>query len=156
MRSCMNRLCVIVALLSSVSAWAISVSVSSPTDNASVTSPVTIRASASPSVGDTITGWHIYVDGVDSYSAGAVTRIDTNLSVPNGTHTLVVRAWDTSGAFADQTLTVNVAGQGVTVNLSTPGNGATVFSPVDFSATAVSANPITAWHVYVDGNDAFS
>lgn len=152
----MSRLCVIVALLSGVSAWAISVNVSSPGDNASVTSPVTVTASASPGAGFTVTGWHIYIDGVDSYSAGAVTGINTNLTIPTGTHTLVVRAWDSSGAFADQTVTVNVAAQGVTVNLSAPGNGATAYSPVDFSATAVSANPITAWHIYVDGTDAFS
>jgi len=156
MQSRMIRLCCLLMLLSSVSAFAISVNVSTPANNSTVTSPVTIRASATPSSGDVITGWHIYVDGNDSYSAGGVTGIDTSLSIPNGTHTVVVRAWDSSGADADQTLTLNVTGQGVTVDVSTPTNGATVFSPVDFQARAVSANPITGWHIYVDGNDSFS
>ena len=143
-------------LLSSVSALAVSVNVSTPANNATVTSPVMVKASATSGSGEVITGWHIYIDGNDSYSAGGVTGIDTKLTIPTGTHTVVVRAWDSSGADADQTLTLNVAGQGVTVDLSTPTEGATVFSPVDFQAKAVSANPITGWHIYVDGNDSFS
>jgi hypothetical protein len=143
-------------VMSSISALAISMNVSTPANNASVTSPVTIRASATPGSGYVITGWHIYVDGNDSYSAGGVTGIDTSLSMPNGTHTVVVRAWDSSGADADETLTLNVVSQGVTVDVSMPSNGATVFSPVDFQARAVSANPITGWHIYVDSNDSFS
>ena len=152
----MSLLSALFFLLSAASAAAISVSVSSPTNNVNVTSPVEINASASPTAGYVITGWHVYVDSVDSYSSGAVSAIDTDLTIANGTHTLVVRAWDSSGAFADQTLTVNVVNQGVTVTVSAPSSGATVFSPAYITAKAVSAYPITGWHVYVDNVDSFS
>ncbi|HTD24127.1 MAG TPA: hypothetical protein VK738_15825 [Terriglobales bacterium] len=143
-------------LVCSVSASAIAVSVSSPANNSNVTSPVNINASATPTPGYVITGWHIYADGVDSYSSGAVNAINTNLTIANGTHTVVVRAWDSSGAFASQTLTLNFVAQGVTVSVSSPLNGATAYSPAHINANAISANPITGWHVYVDSVDSFS
>src|SRR5579864_1449417 len=153
MRSCMSRLCLTVAILSSVSALAVSVNISSPTDNASVTSPLTLRASAVPGSGQQLTGWQVYIDGnsTSAYSAYGVSGIDTSLNVPDGTHTIQVKVWDGSGNDADQTITVNVVNHGVTVDVRSPGNGATVFSPVDFEARAVSAHPITGWHIYVDG-----
>src|SRR5579864_764546 len=153
MRSCMSRLCLTVAILSSVSALAVSVNISSPTDNASVTSPLTLRASAVPGSGHQLTGWQVYIDGnsTSAYSAYGVSGIDTALNVPDGTHTIQVKVWDGSGNDADQTITVNVVNHGVTVDVRSPGNGATVFSPVDFEARAVSAHPITGWHIYVDG-----
>src|SRR5690348_4548366 len=143
-------------LVFTISAFATTVSVSAPANNANVTSPVNFRASATPTSGYVITGWHIYVDGVDSYSSGAVTSINTNLTISNGSHQVVVRAWDSSGTYASQTLTVNVVSQGVTVNVTAPANGATVYSPADIQAKATSAYPITGWHIYVDGTDSYS
>ena len=132
-----------------------SVTVSTPANNSNVISPTNIQASATPSSGHTISGWHIYIDSVDSYSAGAVTSINTSLSMSSGQHTVIVRAWDTSGAYGDQTLNVNVAPQGVAVNISTPANGASVNSPVNIQASAQSAHTITGWHIYVDSVDVF-
>lgn len=154
MQSCVTRLWCAIVVLSCASAWAVSVNVNSPGDNASVTSPFNIKATASPGSGFTISGWQVYVDGNSdpAYSTYGVTVMDTNLNLPVGTHTVQVKVWDTSGNDADQTITVNVANQGVSVDVKTPGNGATVFSPVDFEAFARSANPITGWHIYMDGN----
>ena len=45
----------------------VTVTVSTPANNATVNSPATINTSATSP--HTITGWHIYVDGVDSFSA---------------------------------------------------------------------------------------
>ncbi len=70
-------------------------------------------------------------------------------------HTVIVRAWDSTGAFGDQTLTLNVV-SGVAVNVTSPANGATVSSPVTISANASSSRPITGWHIYVDSTDVFS
>jgi hypothetical protein len=130
------------------------VSVSTPAPAANVVSPISIQASAVPSSGHSITGWHIYLDGVSMYSGGAVDSISSNVAASAGTHTLVVRAWDSSKAFGDQTFTVQV--QPVAVNLSTPANGASVNSPVNIAATAASANAISAWQVYVDSVSAFA
>jgi len=122
------------------------VSVTSPTSNSNVSSPMTVKASATPGSGN-ITGWWIYLDGDAVYNGDAVKSINTNISAASGTHTLVVRAWDSSGAYADQTLTVTVT-QGVAVNITSPTNGAK--SPVTVSANATSTHEITGWKIYVD------
>ncbi|HEY2322051.1 MAG TPA: Ig-like domain-containing protein [Thermoanaerobaculia bacterium] len=129
------------------------VTVSTPVNGATVNSPTTIAASATS--GSTITGWHIYVDGTDQFSAGQVNSINASIAMSVGTHTVIVRAWDSTGAFGDQTLTLNVV-NGVTVTVSTPANGATVSSPVPIAASATSAHTITGWHIYVDSADSFS
>jgi hypothetical protein len=84
----------------------VTVTVSSPTNGATVSSPVTFNASATSS--HTITGWHIYVDSVDSFSAGQVNSISPSLSLSTGQHTVVIRAWDSTGAFGDGTLTITI------------------------------------------------
>ena len=131
----------------------VTVTVSSPANNSNVSSPVSIAASASS--GSTITGWHIYVDSVDSFSAGQVNSINASITMAAGTHTVIIRAWNNTGAFGDQTLTLNVV-SGVAVNVTTPSNNATVNSPVAISANASSSHTITGWHIYVDSVDSFS
>ncbi len=148
--------CSLLSLASVFPALAITVNVSAPANNTTTVAPVAVRAAATPTSGYVITGWHIYVDSKDSYSSGGVSSISTNLAVSNGTHSIVVRAWDSSGADASQTLSVNVVSQGVSVSVSEPSNNSTVFSPVDIRANAVSGHPITGWHVYVDNTDSFT
>lgn len=124
------------------------VAVSAPAIGANVISPIEIQASATASSGHAITGWAVYFDGFDAYRAGSVTSMSANVVASTGIHTLVVRAWDSSGAFGDQTLTVEV--QKVAVNISAPANGASVTSPVQVDADASSAHAITGWQIYVD------
>jgi hypothetical protein len=127
--------------------------VSSPFGGASLTSPVTIEASATPSAGHSITGWWVYVDSVGSYNAGAVTSIAPKLKMATGTHTIVVRAWDTSGGYGDQTVSLTVANLKPTVAVLTPTNNAVVGSPVNLKALAspTAGQSIGAWWIYVDG-----
>src|ERR1700751_5044450 len=63
-----------------------SVNISTPLNNASVGSPVNLRASATPSSGQTIVGWWVYVDSKGSYDAGATNSINANLTMSSGTH----------------------------------------------------------------------
>jgi len=129
------------------------VSVTSPVNNSSVGSPVLVQASASPSPGHTISGWVIYVDSVNVYSAGAVTSFNTNVNMAAGKHTVIVRAWDTSGAYGDETLNITVTTNKPRVTVSTPTNNSTVLSPTNLkaSATPSSGQKISGWWVYVDG-----
>lgn len=128
------------------------VTVSSPASGALVPSAVTIKASASPSSGEAITGWWVYVDSVAKYNAGSVTSISPSISMSTGTHTVVVRAWDTSQAYGDQTFKVNVSSKPV-VAVSSPSVGASVSSPISVkaSATPTSGHTISGWWVYLDG-----
>jgi phosphatidylinositol-3-phosphatase len=128
--------------------------VSAPSSGANVNSPIPVRASATPSSGHSITGWRVYLDSGLVYKAGAVDSINTRIPASTGTHSVVIRAWDTSGAYADRYLSVDV--QRVAVNISTPFNGAPLTSPVSLKATAGSANAIVGWHVYVDSVSVFA
>lgn len=97
-------------LLLSVSAHAagVTVTVSNPTNNATVPLTFNVTASATTSnSGASVTGWHIYVDSVDKYGTpGPTSSINTNVTTTGGAHTMLVRAWDSTGAFGDQTLTI--------------------------------------------------
>lgn len=129
------------------------VTVTSPVNNSTVGSPVKVQASASPSPGHTISGWVVYVDSVNVYSAGSVTSINTNVNMAAGKHTVIVRAWDTSGAYGDQTLNITVNTSKPTVTVSTPTNNSTVLcsTHLNASATPSSGQKISGWWVYVDG-----
>lgn len=129
------------------------VAVSTPLPGVNVISPITIKASATPTSKNSITGWWVYLDGVGKYQGGAVGSIDTSISAAAGTHTLLVRAWDSSGAFGDQTFTVSVGT--VAVNVSSPLTGAAVTSPGNIVASASSANALTGWAIYVDSVTAY-
>jgi hypothetical protein len=130
------------------------IAVSVPLTGANVLSPINIQASAVPSPGHNITGWVIYLDEVAVYHAGAVSSINAYITASKEAHTVLVRAWDSSGAFGSQTLSLQV--QTVAVNISVPLNGAVVDSPVNIQATAASAHTITGWIIYVDGVDSFT
>jgi hypothetical protein len=127
------------------------VAVSTPANNSAVGSPLNIQASASPTPGQTISGWWVYVDGAGIYSAGPTNTINANIAMALGTHIIVVRAWDTSGAYGSQTLTVTV-GSKPAVEVSAPATGSNVTSPINIQASAIasSGRAITGWWVYLD------
>ncbi len=99
---------VTLTLTVSGTASGVSVYISSPANGAMVGSPATINASASS--GLAITGWRIYVDNNNVYSAGATTGISAAVSMAAGWHQIVVRAWNSSGAYGSGTISVNISG----------------------------------------------
>ena len=129
------------------------VTVNSPGPDASVSSPVSIDASASPSPGHSITGWHVYVDSVNVYNGGAVNYITPQLKMSAGSHTVVVRAWDTSGGYGDQAFTLHASTTIPTLAVATPMNNVTVGTPVNVQAAAwpTPGHAIQSWRVLVDG-----
>jgi hypothetical protein len=129
------------------------VAVSTPWPGSNVISPITIKASATPTSKNSITGWWVYLDGVGKYQGGAAGSITANVSASTGTHTVLVRAWDSSGAYGDQTFTVNV--KSVAVNISTPLTAAAVTSPANVVASASSSHAITTWNIYVDSVSSY-
>ena len=132
--------------------------VSAPANDSTMPAPVPMQASANPSPGHSIAGWWIYVDSVGVFHAGAVDSIRPNISMTTGTHTIVIRAWDSSGNFGDQTLNLKVDAIKPLVKISAPSNNSTVGSPVSLhaAATASSGQKIVKWWVYVDSKAAYN
>jgi Phosphoesterase family len=149
-------------LASNAFAAGVTVTVTNPANNATVPLTFNVAASATTgNVGASVTGWHIYLNNVSVFGTpGPTSSINTNVTASSpGTYTMVVRAWDSTGAFGDQTLTITaVPASGVTVTVSSPADGAAVPTSLDFVASATTTNSgasITGWHIYVDSNDAF-
>ncbi len=156
----MRSLCTgLLLLLFITSASAVTVRVSSPTSS-TVSTSFTLQASASSS--NKVTGWAIYVDGATKFSTpGPTSSISVPLSVSGGSHNVVVRAWDSSGASGSANLTVNASGSaatttsGTTVWVNSPSNGASVSNPVTFSASASSPHGVAGWVIYMDGQNVY-
>ncbi|PYX49121.1 MAG: hypothetical protein DMG79_09765, partial [Acidobacteria bacterium] len=129
------------------------VTVSSPASGEVLSSPVVVQASAVPTSGHTVSGWTVYVDSASKYSTGAATAINPTLKISTGTHTILVRAWDTSGAFGDQTFSLTVNQEKPIVTVLTPASGANLGSPVNIQASAspTAGHSITGWWIYLDG-----
>jgi hypothetical protein len=84
----------------------VAVNVSTPLNDASVSSPVTIQAAASS--GNTITGWVVYIDSINAFQVNSGSPLNVNLPMGFGWHDVLVRAWDSSGAYGDQTINLTV------------------------------------------------
>jgi Bacterial Ig domain len=138
------------------------VNICTPAANATVGSPVTVQAAASPIAGRTVTSMRLYVDNVSTYTTFANT-LSTSPSMAAGAHNLVVNSWDNTGAVyqAKETITVGTTAgctaSASTVKICAPAPGSTVASPVTFQAAsaAPSGQTITAMKLYVDGVSKF-
>jgi hypothetical protein len=127
-----------VVLMLSTVAFAGSVTVSSPASGSTVASPVRFVASATSSA--PITGMKIYVDGLVKY-ATSLSRIDVNLTLANGSHQVVVRAWDNTGAYFSSNRTITVGTTSTSTSPSTPPTSTTIpaasTGPLSIKTTAL-------------------
>lgn len=149
--------------LAAGTAFAQSVTISSPAAGATVASPVNVVANASGG-SYPITALRLYVDNQPITTVQGAS-MNTSASLADGNHYVVVVGWNTTGASFTQSENITVGNVsassgsgsvtpsgGVGVTISSPGNGATVSSPVSFAASA-TANPgfnIAAMRLYVD------
>jgi hypothetical protein len=81
------------------------VTVSTPSNYATVSSPTRFVASASSD--DPISSIAIYVDGTRVYRTYSY-KLDKYISMSTGSHTVEVKAWDTSGTLVKKTLSLKV------------------------------------------------
>jgi hypothetical protein len=145
-------------MLGSLTAFA-GVSVSSPSDGATVGSPVHFVASAGADSG--IAAIRVYVDDNSAYLTYS-SNFDTNIPIGGGSHYVVVQAWDNSGNVYRQIMTINVSGSsggspapsnsGGPVTVNSPTEGQVLGSPAHFVASSTSPDqyPIAAMQIYVD------
>jgi len=137
----------------------ITVKVSSPGAASTVASPISLKATASSS--HPITGWQVYLDNANIYTGPAGSSMAANLNASKGSHQLVVRAWDSTGAFGTETSQVNVSGTAVTsgpitVAVSAPVSYSSTTSPIHLHATASGSYAVTGWQVYLDNNSVYT
>jgi hypothetical protein len=123
----------VLSMAASVAASAgVTVQVSSPVANSTVSSPSTIKATASS--GYPITGWYIYVDNSAKWNAGKTQSISASVGMTTGKHKVDVRAWDSTGAYGTATFYVTI-GSGSTPPPSTgepmPPSGAKLIDNID-------------------------
>src|SRR5947209_7975852 len=145
-------------LFSSVS-FAQSVSVSSPSNGATVSSPVHFVGSANGG-SFPVTAVRIYADNQSVYSTNSAS-LDTMVPMATGNHFVVVQAWNSSGQVFKAPMNITVSGtttSGAGVSVSSPADGSTVGSPVQFAASATpsSGRVITAMRIYADSQSAYT
>ena len=134
------------------------VTICSPANNATVTSPVNIVAQGTDS--SAVTQTQIYIDGVKQYQI-AGSSVNTSLPLAVGTHRIAVLAVDSAGTFQSAVyVTVSstgtggtFAGSGVnrTIAICSPANNATVTSPVNIVAQGTDSSAITNTQIDIDG-----
>ena len=159
----MRKLISTLALIFAATACFAGVTVSAPASGATVGSPTHFVASATGST--TISSMIVYVDGNQDYLVYS-NQVDTYINLGAGGHTAVIKAWDNWGGVYSQTVNFTVGSSssststssgGAGVTISSPANGATVGSPVNFVASAKSSSgsPIASMILYVDGNQKY-
>src|SRR5947209_5607862 len=125
-------------LLFSTMSFAQSVSVSSPSNGATVSSPVHFVGSADGG-GFKTTAIRIYADNQSVYTTNSAS-LDTMVPMAAGNHFVVVQAWNSSGQVFKSSMNINVSTVtttgGAGVSVSSPADGASVGSPVQFAALA--------------------
>jgi hypothetical protein len=103
------------------------VSITLPADRSTVNAPMHVVAFAN--AGAPITAMRIYLDSTDMFTVNS-NQLDTTVNASSGSHSLVVQAWDTTGAVYKQALTVNVGGSGSGGSGGTVPSGAVIQSNI--------------------------
>lgn len=142
-----------------------SVTICSPTDGSTVSSPVHVTAATKSAT--TVVAMKVYDNGTQVFSTSA-SSVDTNLPMTAGTHKITVNAWNSGGQVFVSAVTVTVGGGGggactpsstaptPSVTICSPANGASVTSPVNVTAATKSATQVTAMKVYDNGVQVFA
>jgi hypothetical protein len=115
------------------------VSITAPSNGATVSGTISITATASDNVGVTKVSCRIDSGSwMDDTTSPYSWTWDTT-SVSDGSHTITCRAYDAAGNYADDSVTVTVDNGDTTpptVTITAPSNGATVSGTVDITASA--------------------
>jgi Bacterial Ig domain len=141
------------------------ISIVAPSSGSTVSGPVNVSGSASDS-GASLARVQVSVDGGPYQPASGTSLwsfpLDTT-SYPNGTHTIVAQATDTSGSSAVATETVTVSNSSTTppppppdttpptVAISAPADGSTLSGTVSVSGSASDNVGVSTVQVSVDG-----
>lgn len=133
-----------------------SVTICTPKNGATVTSPMNVVAGTNSS--EPLVSLSAWLDGVKFFNTGQ-SSLNTSVTVSAGSHVLAVQG--ANGAKQTFTQTINVTGASSTVcqplstvpseNICTPANNATVSSPFAVQSAAKMANTVKYSQVWIDG-----
>ncbi|HEV7553155.1 MAG TPA: hypothetical protein VGP65_15815 [Candidatus Angelobacter sp.] len=134
-----NAIRLIIATLTLATASFAGVTVSSPAAGSTSGSPVHFAASATST--HPVTAMRIYVDNVSVFLNSA-SSLNTSVAMSAGTHSVVVQAWDSTGAVFKTPLSV-IVGSGTPAPTPTPTGGL----PAPPAGAVVKANidQMTGW-----------
>jgi hypothetical protein len=139
--------------------------VSSPANGATLPAGQLVQVTATASSSHPITGWHAYANNQNVATGTAGNSFSAQLSLAAGAYTIVVKAWDSSGAVGQQTVKISVTTGSPPpppppstpfVTITSPASGATVASPVVISATFSNGGTAQYMKVWVDGSAKFT
>ena len=123
------------------------VNVTSPVSGSTLTSPVHFVASAQAPAHRHITAMRIYVDYKSVYFVQAA-KLDTYVTMTQGSHKVTVQAWDSSGSVYKKSLSLTVTGTSPTPTPTptpTPAPGISVsISPTSASVQTGASQQFTA------------
>jgi major membrane immunogen (membrane-anchored lipoprotein) len=115
------------------------VSVTAPTNNSQVASPVNYIASASSSCSKGVAAMGIYTAPNQLAYTTNGASLNTSLSLSPGTYNTTVQEWDNCGGSSSKPVAITVGSGGdPSVKVTSPANNSTVSSPVQYVATAVT------------------
>ena len=121
------------------------VNLTSPTPNATVSSPVPVQATAngvSP-----VKTMKVLLDGALVYQTSGNT-VNTNVSMTTGQHAVTVQAVDQAGGVTSSSL--NVSAHTPSMVILSPGANASMYSPVSVSAITQDPSAVNMVQLYVD------
>lgn len=140
------------------------VTVTSPYNNSTVSSPFTLTANASYCSNQPISTMGYSLDASSSTTTFKGSSINTSVSASGGGHTLHVKSWGNAGATCVTDVAITV-GTSTTANSSTstssgdpsvssPNYGSTVTSPFNLTASSASCNgqPTSSIGYSIDGS----
>jgi len=142
-------------------AFAGTVTISSPTNGSTVGAPIHVVASASSS--STVSTMKIWLDGTFVYSSSGP-KLDTYVPASAGQHRITVQGYDNSGSFKSTVYATvsSTTSSGCTlkstqpsVTICTPGNNASVSSPVHVVAGSNSSPSASLMQIYLDGSKVY-
>ncbi len=146
-------------LVAAVSPAFATVTVSSPVNGSTVSSPVSYVASASSACASGVAAMGIYVNNNLAYKVSGGS-LSTQLTLSPGGYYTVVQEWDNCGGSTATPVKITVGGGTPTptaVTVQSPASNSTVASPVSFVASATSscASGVAAMGIYVGSSLAY-
>jgi Bacterial Ig domain len=120
--------------------------ISSPASGATVTSPFTLKASATTCDGQSIASIGYSIDTGSTTVLSGSSSIDASVTAAAGAHTVYVKAWGSSGAECDANVAITVSAPATTTtssNSPVPSNATTVSNIEELSTWKENHDPAT-------------